>query len=123
MLVRKDKLVQEMSQLLAEFYKNIRMKCMKLSNCHSKERTLLLNMQCKEKKPCFPGEKKKQIKQRRGNHPFLVKGNKKLNPRNKKPEQESKKNCFSMTLQVKNLSDKKIPEPEMKPPQIALELP
>lgn len=68
-------------------------------------------------------KRKKQIKQRRGNHPFLVKGNKKLNPRNKKSEQESKKNCFSMTLQVKNLSDKKIPEPEMKPPQIALELP
>ena len=123
MLVRKDKLVQEMSQLLAEFYKNIRMTCMKLSNSHSKERTLLLNMQCKEKKPCFPGEKKKQIKQRRGNHPFLVKGNKKLNPRNKKPEKESKKNCFWMTLQVRKISDNKIPEQEMKPSYIALELP
>lgn len=77
MLVRKDKLVQEMSQLLAEFYNNIRMKYMIMTDRHSKERKLLLNMQWKERKPCFPGEKKQKAKPEERKSCFPSKGKQK----------------------------------------------
>jgi len=62
MLIGKDKLAQEMSQLLAEFYNSIRMKYTTLTNRHGKERKLLLDMQGKERKTCFPSERKQKAK-------------------------------------------------------------
>jgi len=76
MLLGKDKLAQEMSQLLAEFYNNIGMKYMTLTNRHGKERKLLLDMQWKERKVAsLVKENKKPDQTRTGNHAFMVKGN------------------------------------------------
>ena len=94
MHVRKDKLVQEMSQLLAEFYKNIRMKYMKLSNSHSKERMLLLTIQWKEKKPCFAGEKKTQSKPEERKLSFPSKGKQKAKSKGQEPRTRKQEKLF-----------------------------
>ena len=62
MLIGKDKLAQEMSQLLTEFYNDIRVKYMILTNRHGKERNLLLDMQWKERKAYFPSKRKQKAR-------------------------------------------------------------
>lgn len=87
MLIREDKLAQEMSQLLAEFYNSIRMKYMTLTDRHGKERKLLLDMQWKERKTRFRSERKQKLNDRRtGNNAFMVKGNNKITQGTKKPK-------------------------------------
>ncbi|XP_078345077.1 uncharacterized protein LOC144630581 isoform X1 [Oculina patagonica] len=62
MLVRKDKLIQEMSQLLEEFYNNMSTKYTELTTRHKKEWQLLLKIQWKERKSRFPKERKQKDK-------------------------------------------------------------
>lgn len=62
MFVKKDKLIQEMSQLLEEFYNNMCTKYTELTTRHKKERQLLLKILWKERKSCFPKERKQKDK-------------------------------------------------------------
>ena len=58
MLDRKDKLIQEMSQLMTEFYSNMSTQYTQLTTRHKKERRLVLSAQWKEKKLCFSDDRR-----------------------------------------------------------------
>ena len=62
MLVRKDELIQEMTQLLAEFYSNLSTQYVALTSKHRKERRLVLSSLVKERKSCLQKERRQNAK-------------------------------------------------------------
>jgi len=50
MLARKDRLIQEMRQILAAFHTSVKTRYMTLTNKHRQERGLVLHMLAKERK-------------------------------------------------------------------------
>ena len=62
MLVRKDELIQEMTQLLAEFYSNVSTQYVALTSKHRKEWRLVVSSLVKERKSCLQKERRQNAK-------------------------------------------------------------
>ena len=78
MLVRKDELTQEMTQLLAEFYSNVSSQYMALTRKHRQERRLVLSSLSRKRKSCLQKEKRQNAKMEKEEQNARTYRNKKL---------------------------------------------